>query len=146
MDLFNKISQFNSSIQKLGDIKLLIKISKLQEQSSKLSEHKQENCITNIQKSRRKKMTVGTALFLALALFIVCMFLFCMTVYIKEYRRDEDTIKKYLEQQEKSQAAAANLLASMPVYLVDAPLPKTKKPATVSDDLIVSGKSKKNIN
>jgi len=88
-------------------------------------------------------MTIGTALFLALALFIVCVFAFLLTIYLKEYNREEKTIQKLVEQQEKYYAN----VSSMPVLVYDMPAKKTKS----SEDKFVvptdtAGKSKKNVN
>lgn len=86
-------------------------------------------------------MTIGTALFLALALFIVCAFTFLLTIYIKEYNREEKTIQKLVEQQEKYYAS----VSSLPVVVYDMPV-KTK---SSEDKFVVSettGKSKKNFN
>jgi hypothetical protein len=89
-------------------------------------------------------MTIGTALFLALAVFIVCGFGFLLAIYLKEYSREEKTIQKLVEQQEKYYANAG----SMPVYVYDMPAPKKTK--STEDKFVIpaeaTGKSKKNIN
>jgi hypothetical protein len=91
-------------------------------------------------------MTIGTALFLALATLIVCTFIFLMTVYIKEYRREEKTIKKLVEQQEAYNKSLQGL-ASMPVYVYEQPTP-TKKKSVVKDDFALPAidTKKKNVN
>ena len=87
-------------------------------------------------------MTIGTALFFALTAFIVCGFTFLLVIYLKEYNREEKTIQKLVEQQEKYYAN----VSSTPVYVYDMPA-KTK---SAEDKFVVStettGKSKKNVN
>lgn len=88
-------------------------------------------------------MTIGTALFLALTVFIVCAFVFLLTIYLKEYNREEKTIQKLVEQQEKYYAN----VSSMPVYVYDMPAKTTK---STEDKFAVKteagDKSKKNVN
>jgi hypothetical protein len=89
-------------------------------------------------------MTIGTALFLALAVFIVCAFGFLLAIYLKEYNREEKTIQKLVEQQEKYYANAG----SMPVYVYDMPV-APKKTKSAEDKFVVpseTSKSKKNVN
>lgn len=54
MDLLTKTSLFVSSIEKLGDMKLLVQASKAQEQSAKVSE-KARTLYDNYLESRKDK-------------------------------------------------------------------------------------------
>lgn len=91
-------------------------------------------------------MTIGTALFLALAVFIVGGFVFLLTIYLKEYNREEKTIQKLVEQQEKYNSSMMG--GNMPVYVLDMPVQKKAK-TSVDEKYIMPSpvdKNKKNVN
>ena len=92
-------------------------------------------------------MTIGTALFLALATLIVCTFIFLTMVYLKEYRREDKAINELLKQQKDSYSS----LGGLPVMYLDIPVqtaPKTTKKAVSSDVALptTDSKAKKDVN
>jgi hypothetical protein len=89
-------------------------------------------------------MTIGTALFLALALGILCLFTFALIIYTREFNREEKLVQDAIKAQDKYYDAAAQTLQNLPVVYVDIPVKKTK--ATSTDLLPPTKTSKKNVN
>jgi hypothetical protein len=89
-------------------------------------------------------MTIGAALFLALALAILCVFTFALIIYTREFNREEKLVQETLKAQDKYYANAAQSLQNLPIVYVDLPVKKTK---TTETDLVPTAKtSKKNVN
>lgn len=75
-------------------------------------------------------MTIPFAIFASISVFVIAVFAFLTIVYLKEFSREEASIKEYMKARNEQIKAEKDIPI---VYLVAEPAPKPKKKTETTD-------------
>lgn len=91
-------------------------------------------------------MTWAFAIFACFTVLIVAAFALLLTIYIKEYNREEKSIQEYLKHKEQYMKSLAKEMTPLYYLVSQPPPPKKKAKAPEAPPVIKTDKNKKDIN
>lgn len=88
-------------------------------------------------------MSWALAIFLCFSISVISVFTFLLVVYIKEYNREEQTIKEMMKAKDNFNKMMKD---APPLYYIATPPTKKKVAAPPAQQVVKSDKNKKDIN